>query len=81
MNEVVQIISTVGFPIVACIAMAWFFKYMVDKSREERKELNEQHKTEIEKLTTQHKEEMKLITDALNNNTLAIQKLCDKLGE
>lgn len=79
MNEVVQIISTVGFPIVACGAMAWFFKYMVDKSREERNELNQHHRAEIEKLTDQHKEEMKLITDALNNNTLALQKLCDRL--
>lgn len=80
MNEVVQVISTVGFPIVACIAMALFFKYMVDKSREERTEMNKMHKEEIDKLTQQHRDESKAITDALNNNTLALQKLCDKLG-
>lgn len=27
-----------------------------------------------------HKEEMSQMTDALNNNTTAITKLCDKLG-
>ena len=79
MNDVVQIISTVGFPILACMAMALFFKYMVDRSYEERTELNKQHREEIAKLTEQHREEMKTIVEALNNNTLAVQKLCDKL--
>lgn len=79
MNDVVQIISTVGFPIVACIAMALFFKYMVDRSYEERTQLNAQHREDIMKLTEQHKEEMKTLVEALNNNTLAVQKLCDKL--
>lgn len=25
MNEVVSVIGSVGFPIVACVAMAWFY--------------------------------------------------------
>lgn len=29
----------------------------------------------------QHKDEISKITEALNNNTLAVQKLCDKLGK
>jgi hypothetical protein len=28
-----------------------------------------------------HKEEMNSVTEALNNNTLILQKLCDKLGD
>ena len=28
-----------------------------------------------------HKEEETKLTDALNNNTLALQKLCDKIGD
>jgi len=68
--EILQIISTVGFPIVACGGMAWYVKYMTDKEREERTKINEQHKQEMSDVTT-----------ALNNNTLALQKLCDKLGE
>lgn len=68
--EILQIISTVGFPIVACGGMAWYVKYMTDKEREERIKINDQHKQEMTEVTT-----------ALNNNTLALQKLCDKLGE
>lgn len=79
MNEWVQVISTVGFPILACIAMALFFKYMVDRSYQERAEMNAMHKEEITKLTEQHREEMKVVNEAINNNTLALQKLCDKL--
>lgn len=68
--EIVQLITTVGFPIVACGGMAWYVKYMTDKEREERNKMNEQHQREMSEVTT-----------ALNNNTLAIQKLCDKLGD
>ena len=33
------------------------------------------------KQDTQHKEEMLKITESLNNNTLALHKLTDKLGK
>lgn len=35
----------------------------------------------INKQAEQHKEEMNKINDALNNNTIALTKLTDKLGE
>lgn len=34
----------------------------------------------VNKLTETHKEEVNKLTDALNNNTLVMQKLCDKMG-
>ena len=68
-NVIMQMITTVGFPIVMCGAMSWYVKDTNDKHREEVRQLNEQHQ-----------EEMKQVTEALNNNTLALQKLCDKIG-
>lgn len=68
-NEILQAVSTLGFPIVCAVAMAWYVKYMTDRNREE-----------IDKLNTQHQQEMKEVTTALNNNTLAIQKLTDVIG-
>lgn len=65
-NEIINAITTVGFPIVACIAIAWYAKYTNDNYRADMKEANAQHKEEIAK-----------ITEALNNNTIALQKLCD----
>ena len=69
-TEITQIIMNVGFPIVMWGAMAWYVKDTSDKHREEVRQLNEQHNDEMQK-----------VTEALNNNTLALQKLCDKLGE
>ena len=68
-NDIVTIITTVGFPIVACGAMGWYVKYISDR-----------HNQEVQRLNEQHQEEMKQVTEALNNNTLALQKLCDKIG-
>lgn len=68
-NDVLTAVTTVGFPIVCCGAMMYYVKYTTDKHREE-----------IETLNTQHKDEMKEVTNAVNNNTLALQKLCDKIG-
>lgn len=68
-NDILTAVTTVGFPIVCCGAMMYYVKYTTDKHREE-----------IEALNTQHKDEMKEVTNAVNNNTLALQKLCDKMG-
>lgn len=69
-DTVMSAISTVGFPIVCCLGMAWYVKYSSDKNRDEVTKLNEEHKEEIGQVTT-----------ALNNNTLALQKLCEKMEE
>lgn len=63
-NAFTQIISSFGFPIVACLLMGWYVKDTNDKHREEVAHLNENHKTE-----------MNDIKEALNNNTIAIQQL------
>lgn len=57
-SAITQIISSVGFPIAACLICFWY----------------------VNKLTEAHKEEVNRLTEALNNNTLVMQKLCDKLG-
>lgn len=68
----IELISTLGFPIIACISMAWYVKYITDKNYEETKTLNENHTKEM--LT--FKDEMKT---ALINNTKALEKLCEKI--
>ena len=68
MNEVLQIINTVGFPIAMCIFLCWYVKDTTDKNR-----------NEIEKINEEHRQEVKEITKALENNTLALSKLCEKI--
>lgn len=72
METWVQLISTLGFPIVACICMALYVKEQTKNNREDVKELNAQHSQEMNAF----KDEIK---EALNNNTIALTKLCEKL--
>lgn len=68
MNDIMTMITTVGFPIVACLFMGWYVKYQTDNYRSEVKDMQKEHKDEIQK-----------VTEALNNNTLALQRLCDRM--
>lgn len=68
-NVILQAVGTLGFPIVCAVAMAWYVKYITDRNRED-----------IGKLNEQHQQEMKEVTTALNNNTIALQKLSDVIG-
>lgn len=56
-NSILQAITTVGFPIVMCLILMWYIKY-----------ISEEHKSETDKFT-----------EALNANTSALNKLCNKL--
>ena len=57
-NTIIQLVTTLGFPIVCCVALFW----RMIKS-------DENHKAEMDKLS-----------EALNNNTLAINKLNERLN-
>ena len=78
-----QLITSIGFPSVCCLALAWYVNHTNDKHDEYVRELGKEHREETAKLNEQHtaimlayKDEIK---DALNNNTLVMQRLCDKL--
>ena len=66
-NEIISIISSVGFPIVACVGLGIYVKKQTDLYREDVKDIQREHKEEI--------------SEALNNNTLALQKLVDRLDD
>ena len=66
MDQIWSAIGQYAFPIVMCVMMAWYVKYTEDKHRED-----------ITNLNKEHKEEMSDVTEAIKNNTLAIQHLTD----
>lgn len=68
-NTAIQLINGVGFPIFACMAMGAFVVW--DKKTRKDTEAKQQDK---------HEKVLENITTALNQNTLVIQKLVDKLG-
>ena len=72
--DYIQLIGTLGFPIVACICMAIYVKDITKTNREDVLELNRQHSEEMNAF----KDEIK---EALNNNTVALTKLCERLDK
>lgn len=66
MDQIWSAIGQYAFPIVACVVMGWYVKYIQDNYRKD-----------ISDISTRHKEEMDKVTQAFNNNTLAIQRLTD----
>lgn len=70
LTTLAQLIGTLGFPIVACCAMAYFFA-----------KVNDNYRNDIKELQSNHKEEIAKMTEAINNNTLVIQKLVDKMDD
>ena len=67
-NEIVTVISSLGFPIVACIALGWFCKYMIDNNNKN-----------IEKMFSMYDKSNEENRDAIKNMTEAVNKLVDKL--
>lgn len=70
MNDIMTMISTVGFPIVACIGLGWFCKYMID-----------QNNKNIEKMFEMYAKANDENRIAIEACTKAIDKLCEKLDK
>lgn len=58
MQDIVNAISTVGFPIAMCLILLY----------------------EIKEMTESHKKETNALKDALNNNTIVLEKILTKLN-
>lgn len=57
-NSIIQLVGSLGFPIVCCGALFW----------------------RMVKSDDQHKQEMDKISEALNNNTVALTRLTEKIS-
>lgn len=79
MNDFVTIIQTVGFPIACAVAMFILLHQEQKNHREETEKLTETI-TELKvNFSAAISDQERTITEAINNNTLVIQKLLDKL--
>lgn len=68
MNDIINIISTIGFPAACVVGLAWFVKHQTDENTKQ-----------MEQMRKEQVEQIKATTEAITNNTLALQKLIDKL--
>lgn len=68
MSDIASIISAIGFPCVAAIACGLFIKFQYTENQKQ-----------IDSMRKEHKEEVQSMVKAIENNTLTMQKLIDKL--
>lgn len=70
LSSVTTVISTLGFPIAACIALFVGCKYMLDNQQKNTEKMFEMY----DKANTENREAIKACTEAIN-------KLCEKLDD
>ena len=68
--DILSAIGSFGFPIVMCIVVCFYVKYIIDKNSEQLNEITKEHKAEVTEMTK-----------AIENNTLALTKLLERLSE
>lgn len=68
--DIVSTISTLGFPIVACIALGWFCKYMIDNNNRNIEKMFEMY----DRSNEENREAIKALNDS-------VSRLCDKLDD
>lgn len=64
----IEIVVNYGVPMICLAVVSWFCYDQLEKARQDRKEMEEKHKQEVDGMTK-----------ALENNTLVLNKLVDKL--
>lgn len=68
METIASLISTVGFPITACIGLGVFVKYMIDENNKR-----------MDKIFEMYNQQNLDNRQAINACTEAIERLCDKI--
>lgn len=81
MQDILTVIQTVGFPIAIAIAMFLMLQAEQKAHREETEKLTETITDLKIAFNDSIRDQEKTISAAINNNTLVIQKLLDKLEE
>ena len=70
MSDIASIISSIGFPCVAAVACGLFIKFQYTENQKQ-----------IESMRKEHKEEVQNMTKAIENNTIALTRLIEKMDK
>lgn len=81
MQDILTIIQSVGFPIAVAIAMFVMLQNEQKAHREESEKLSNTITDLKISFATSITDQERTVTEAINNNTLVIQKLLDKMEE
>lgn len=70
MEELIMVLQNFGFPVAMCGVLMWYIKEINKNFSEQLKDIMEQHKSETDKMV-----------EAINSNTMVMQRLVDRIGE
>ena len=68
--DVVQVISSLGFPVAMCLGACFFIKYLFDSFTKQQEEMRKEHKEEVANMSK-----------AIENNTIALTRLIEKIDK
>lgn len=74
--EWIEILSTFGVPVAAMVGLAW---YIVKKDKESA-DRDEKFSGMISNILEKHSAEVKDLQTAINNNTVVMTRLCERIG-
>ena len=77
MNEVINLITNLGFPIVCVIACAYFINYIIKAERDENQKREEKYIETINKFSTV----LEKVNDNLSTNNKRLEYIENKLDE
>ena len=77
MNDVINLITILGFPIVCVIACAYFINYIIKAEREENQKREEKYIETINKFSTV----LEKVNDNLSTNNKRLEYIENKLDE
>ena len=77
MNEVINLITNLGFPIVCVIACAYFINYIIKAEREENQKREEKYIETINKFS----DVLEKVNDNLSANNKRLEYIENKLDE
>lgn len=75
MNEIVNMISTIGFPIVCTLGLAWYVREINTSFQNKLSEITAEHRSEISEMRKSYSEDIARISDALDRNTEIMGRL------
>lgn len=78
---IIQGIQQLGFPIAVAILAFWYIKYREDKNDQRLYDLKNSYENEQRETRALHREETAKLTEAINNNSMIITKLYERLAD
>ena len=78
-QAILDMVTTVGFPIVICFLLLWYIFRIIEAHKEEMHEVTTTYKKQVQDLGDKHQQECKDLATALNNNTIVMTQILEQM--